>query len=136
MIQKNGALDTVAVELFASSNRVGKFQVLHEILMSGDEAPMLRALFGLCVVLEVGEHESGRGKLYIATSDLFQPLTEGEEIPTYRIEYAYDCAFDDPTHETVRVNNGPFGFVAVRQNIVRAPSIEFPLHLPLPSSTH
>jgi hypothetical protein len=84
------------------------------------------------VVLSCDEHESGRGKSYIGSSDLFQPLTEGEEIPQYRIEFAYDRAFDNPEHEAGRVNNGAFGFVAIRQNIIRVPTAALNYAVPQP----
>lgn len=109
-------------KVFSSSPRVGKFNISHELLNNPAERPMLQALMGLCVVLEVEEHESGRGKQYIATSELFQNLLEGEEIPNYRIEFAFDRAFDNPEYEVRRVDNGSFGFVAIRQHIVRVPT--------------
>lgn len=84
---------------------------------------MLRALFGLCVLIAVEPHESGRGNAYIAASDLFEALNEGEAIPNYRIEFAHARPFPDDAHERRRLNNGAFGFVAVRQNIVRVPTI-------------
>ena len=70
--------------IYPGSNRIGKFNLQHELLRDGAERPMLQALFGLCVVLGTEAHESGRGLTYIAASDLFQPLAEGEEIPEYR----------------------------------------------------
>jgi hypothetical protein len=111
--------------VYPSSNRIGKFNVSYEILEDGSARPMLQALFGLCVVLEVEEHESGRGKLYFAASDLFQPLAENEEVPEYRIEFACGMPFPNPEHEQRRLNSGAFGFVAVRQIIVRVPAATF-----------
>jgi hypothetical protein len=104
------------------SNRVGKFNLSHELMGSAAERPMVDALLSLCNVILRDEHESGRGMEYIATSDLFQPLVEGEEIPHYRIEYAFDMAFDNPELEANRTTTGKFGFVAIRQNIVRVPA--------------
>jgi len=107
---------------YPDSNRVGKFNIMHEQLHNGAERPMLQALFGLCVVLDTQEHESGRGKTYYAASELFQPLAEGEEIPEYRIEFAAPgVPFPNPEHEARRLASREFGFVAVRQNIVRVP---------------
>jgi len=112
---------------YPDSNRIGKFNIMHEQLRNGAERPMLQALFGLCVVLQVEDHESGRGKTYYAASELFQPLAEDEEIPEYRIEFAAGVPFPNPEHEARRLNSGTFGFVAVRQNIVRVPPAQ--MHL-------
>src|SRR4051812_12079480 len=106
---------------YPDSNRVGKFNLAHELLRDGAARPMLQALFGLCVILDVEEHESGRGKTYIAAAELFQPLAEGEEVPEYRIEFACNQAFANPEHEAKRLDSGAFGFVAIRQIIVRVP---------------
>jgi hypothetical protein len=76
---------------YPDSNRVGKFNITHEQLRNGAERPMLQALFGLCVVFDVEEHESGRGKTYY------------------------------PEHEARRLDSRDFGFFAVRQIIVRVP---------------
>ncbi len=114
---------------YSDSNRVGKFNILHEVLHDGRERPLLLALFGLCVVLEVYENESGRGKTYIAASYLFQPLAEGEEIPDYRIECYWpdqDCPSAEIEKECIRAN-GNFRFRAVRQNIVRVPPLNLSL---------
>jgi hypothetical protein len=101
------------------SNRVGSFNILNEVLR--DDAPMCAALFALCTLLASEDHESGRGKTYIAASALFEPLAEGEEIPEYRIEFARDCPLPNPEWEAKRVNSGAFGFAAFRKIIVRAP---------------
>jgi len=107
---------------YPDSNRVGKFNITHEQLRNGAERPMLQALFGLCVVFDVEEHESGRGKTYYAASELFQPLLEGEEFPEYRIEFAAPgVPFPNPEHQARRLDSREFGFIAVRQIIVRVP---------------
>lgn len=108
--------------IYHDSNRVGKFNIMHELLRDGSARPMLQALFGLCVILETEEHESGRGKVFYAASDLFQPLSDNEEIPEYRIEFACGMPFPDAEYEQKRTNNGPFGFVAIRQIILRVPA--------------
>lgn len=108
---------------YQDSGRIGKFKITHELLRSGVDRPMLQALFGQCIVLDSEQHESGRGVQYIAVSDLFQELKEGEEIPEYRIEFAHGVPFDNPELEARRVNSGAFGFVAVRQIVVRAPAV-------------
>jgi hypothetical protein len=116
------------------SNRVGKFRLPYELLGDDVKRPMVTALLSLCTVLDHYEHESGRGLEYIVASELFQPLIEGEEIPNYRIEFAYDRAFDNTEHEALRTNTGPFGFVAIRQHILRVPAaslghaVNYPLH--------
>ena len=122
--------------IYPGSNRIGKFNLQHELLRDGAERPMLQALFGLCVVLGTEAHESGRGLTYIAASDIFQPLAEGEEIPEYRIEFAAGVPFPNPEHEARRLNSGAFGFVAVRQIIVRVPAATFTTHGKLPNQLH
>jgi len=108
---------------YPDSNRIGKMLIARETLRDGTQRPMLQALFGLCIILEVGDHESGRGKEYIAASELFEPLAEGEEIPEYRIEQATLMPFAQADHEARRLNSGAFGFVAIRRIIVRVPAI-------------
>ena len=122
--------------VYPDSNRIGKFNVTHEILRDGSARPMLQALFGLCVVLDAEEHESGRGKTYITASDLFQPLAESEEVPEYRIEFACNQAFPNPEHEARRLNSGAFGFIAVRQTILRVPAATFTTHGKAPHQLH
>ena len=121
---------------YPDSNRIGKFNLAHELLRDGAARPMLQALFGLCVVLEAEEHESGRGKTYIAASELFQPLAEGEEIPEYRIEFACNQAFPNPDYEAKRMNSGAFGFVAIRNIIVRAPAAQLGQRAGKPGQLH
>jgi len=113
--------------VYPDSNRVGKFNLLYEVLRDGTQRPMMLALFGLCIILDVDEHESGRGKTYVAASELFQPLTEGEEIPEYRIEFAANMPFANKELEAKRLNSGQFGFVAVRKIIVRVPPAQLRL---------
>jgi hypothetical protein len=108
------------------SNRVGSFNILNEVLR--DDAPMCAALFALCTLLASEDHESGRGKTYIAASALFEPLAEGEEIPEYRIEFAYDQPFANPEWEARRVASGKFGFAAFRKIIVRVPTAQSGAH--------
>jgi len=122
--------------IYPDSNRIGKFNLQHELLRDGSVRPMLQALFGLCVVLDVEDHESGRGKTYICASDLFQPLAEAEEVPEYRIEFACNQPFTNPEHEERRLNSGAFGFVAVRQIIVRVPAATFTTHGKAPHQLH
>ena len=122
--------------VYPDSNRIGKFNLQHELLRDGSARPMLQALFGLCIVLEVEEHESERGKTYVAASDLFQPLAENEEVPEYRIEFACNQPFTDPEHEGRRLNSGAFGFVAVRQIILRVPTASFITHGKAPNQLH
>jgi len=109
---------------YPDSNRIGKFNIPYALLRDGTERPLLNALFGLCVILEMEDHESGHGKVYTAASEqLFQPLREGEEIPDYRIECAWpDTQFTNKDHEAecVRTPQG-FRFKAIRQIIVRVP---------------
>lgn len=112
--------------VFPDSNRIGKFRILYEILRDGRERPLLQALFGLCVILQTEPCESGRGTFYIAASDLFQPLAEGEEIPEYRLEVAWpDQAFPDPEREKDALQSNGFRFAAIRKVIVRVPLASF-----------
>jgi hypothetical protein len=108
------------------SNCIGSFNILDATLR--DDAPMCAALFALCTLLAVEDHESGRGKTYIAASALFEPLAEGEEIPEYRIEFAYDRPFEIPELEARRVASGKFGFAAFRKIIVRVPTAQSGAH--------
>ena len=103
---------------YPDSNRIGQFNVLFEA-----HDPRLAALMSLCTVLRSERHESGRGMSYIAASALFEPLAEGEEVPGYRIECAYDCAFEQHEHQARRIDAGQFGFVAIRQVVVRVPAV-------------
>lgn len=109
---------------YPDSPRIGKFNILREVLQDGRERSLLQALFAVCVVLEAYPNESGRGTTYIAASELFQPLAEGEEIPEYRIECAWpDQQFRNPDHELDCVRSGEFRFRAVRQIVVRVPAV-------------
>lgn len=118
--------------VYSGSNRIGKFNLLYSLLQDGTQRPMLQALFGLGVVLDTFENESGRGKTYIVASDLFQPLSEGEEIPEYRIEFACNQPFPNSEYELRRLNNGVFGFVAIRQIVVRVPPAQLAMRPALP----
>jgi hypothetical protein len=131
-----GSMGAEKMEIFSSSDRVGKFKILHKSLGDPADQPLLQALMGLCIVLHVEEHESGRGKQYYASSVLFQPLLEGEEIPEYRIDFAFDSAFPNPEHEAKRINNGAFGFVAIRQHIVRVPAAALAHAVKVPGPIH
>lgn len=118
---------TEAIELsYPDTNRLGKLLILDRALR--DDAAMVGALFGLVKVIKEGRHESGRGKeFYVACPadvPLFEPLREGEEIPEYRVEFVYDRKFERDDLEARRVNNGRFGFVAIRNFIIRVPPIQ------------
>jgi hypothetical protein len=105
---------------YTASNKIGSFNLMYEVLNDGRNRSWLQALFGLCIILHVEENESGRGKTYIAASELFQPLNEGEEIPEYRIE----CELAKPFTEEEQAKalaGGKFKFYAVRKIIVRVP---------------
>lgn len=89
---------------FSPDNRIGQFNVLYEQL---EDRLLFEALFSKCVVIHTEDHECGRGKRYICSSALFEPATEGEEIPEYRIESEYV--------------DGKFTFTAIRNTIIRVP---------------
>lgn len=123
---------------YPDSNRIGQFRIMHEVLLDGREAPLLKALFSLCVILHTEQDETGRGLHYYAVSELFQPIPEGE-IPEYRIECAWpDQAFKNPEHELgcLKAVGSGFRFKAIRQNIVRVPPASLSAHPRLPGRTH
>lgn len=118
---------------YPDSNKVGKFNLPFKTLEDGTQRPMIAALFALVTVIGREEHESGRGVTFYAASELFQPLTEGEEVPEYRIEFACNMPFSDPEHEAKRTNSGPFGFVAIRNLIIRVPPATVAVKTPAPA---
>jgi len=122
--------------VYPDSNRLGQFFVPYEVLRNGADRPLLQALFGLCLPLKTEEHENGRGLRYYAVSAMFQELLEGEEIPEYRI--AMVCGkFENPEYERQRTNSGEFGFVAVRNTIIRVPPVHVSVNTaPLNQVTH
>jgi hypothetical protein len=113
---------------YPNSNRIGRFRILYTVLE--EDRQMCGALFALCrsseehpyaAMLCVEPHESGRGVEYTAACPLFDELKEGEEIPEYRIEFAYDRPFENPEWEARRKESGKFRFAAFRNIIVRVP---------------
>lgn len=121
--------------VYSESPRIGKFSLLDGVLADGSNRPWLQALFGLCVVLETGRDESGRGVEYVCASELFQPLVEGEDVPRYRIE----CDLAKPFTEEERakaLESRRFLFYAVRQIIVRVPPAQFGGVARLPRNVH
>ena len=117
---------------YANSNRIGKVNILYEVLR--DEPEMIGALQALLLpIIESFDHASGRGKTYIAASKLFHELQENDEIPEYRIEFVYDQHFENPEREAARINSGRFGFVAIRNHIVRAPLLNIAARASHPS---
>lgn len=113
--------------VYSQSPKIGKFSLLDEVLGGDANRPWLQALFGLCVVLETQRDESGRGVQYIAASELFQPLAEGEEIPKYRIECDLARAFT-PEERAKALESRRFLFYAVRQHVVRVPALALETH--------
>lgn len=111
--------------LYKDSNRLARINILFDMLREHRE--MVGALMALLVPLQVEPYESGRGMTYIVACDakvpLFEELAEGEEIPEYRIVWAFDGAFPEPEREARRVSSGKFGFVAIRNTIVRVPAV-------------
>jgi hypothetical protein len=120
---------------YPASNRIGKFLIRYETLENGAERPWLQALFGLCVPLEVVDHECGRGKEFCCASEMFQPLAEGEEIPQYRIECEIARPFT-PEENAKATTSGRFKFYAVRRIIVRVPPATLSLSGKLPQNLH
>lgn len=118
--------------VYPDSNRVGKFRIKYEQLRCGADAPLLKALFGLCVILETEEvDETGHGKMFYASSDLFEPLAEGENIPEYRIECAWpDQPFKNPDYEKDCIRAGNFRFRAVRKYVINVPPLTTVVSIP------
>jgi len=123
---------------YPDSNRIGHFSVLFEVLHDGARRPMLKALFGLCVVIKTEPDESGRGTTYYCQSELFDELCEGEEIPKYRIEvcHASPVPLTDPVLEERRKDNAGWSFAAVRNTIVRVPPAQLGISIRKPSQLH
>ena len=107
---------------YPNSPRIGQFRVLYQTLR--DDGPMFAALLALCIVIRVDECESGRGKVWVCASPLFDELKEAEEIPEYRLEFSYDRPFENPEWEARRVESGKFRFAAFRKIIVRVPPLQ------------
>lgn len=107
---------------YSDSPRVGKFLLPNAL---SEDRDLCRALLSLCTVLEHKPHESGQAEEFFASSPMFDPLHEGEEIPTYRIDFVANCPFDREEDEARRHNVGPFGFAATRQYILRVPPATF-----------
>lgn len=105
---------------YPDSNQVGGFNLTYEMQKDRE---LVHALTGICTLLHVEPHESGRGTHYIASSPLFQTLNDGEDIPDYRIEFRHQATFEDPEAEARRVPSGNFGFVAYRQHVIRVPTL-------------
>lgn len=115
---------------YSSSNRIGKFRVMYETL---EDREAMRSLFALCVVLEAWEHESGRGREYIAVSELFEEVPEGGEVPQYRIEFDHpSLPLKGREPKAKFLKSLGFEWRAVRQNIVRVPllNINTTMHKP------
>ena len=104
---------------YANSNRVGCFRILRD---NAIEPAFLKALHALITPLHKEPDDTGRGVMFFAASDLFEPIEEGAEVPEYRIEAVYDGHFEAPDWEARRVNSGRFGFVAIRKIVVRVPT--------------
>jgi len=122
------------MEIYGNSNRIGRMLLLHDVLQDESNRPWLKALFALCLPLEILDHESGRGKEYICSSDLFDPLRQGEEIPEYRIECELALPFTEEENRRATAS-GPFKFYAVRKIIVRVPVAQIGTR-PLRSNLH
>jgi len=105
----------------SDSNRVGRLLILYETLR--DDRAMIGALLALCTVIHVEDHESGRGKAFVVACAGLDELVEGQEIPDYRVECAYDQAFENPEWQQRRHDSGKFGFAFFRKIVVRVPPI-------------
>jgi len=108
---------------YPDSNRLGQFLIAHETLRA--DSSMVGALIALFAVLHIEDHESGRGKVFTVAAKppmiALDELDDGEEIPQYRVEFAYGRPFENPEWEARRINSGRFGFAFFRKIIVRVP---------------
>ena len=108
---------------YSDSNRIGKFSIMFEML---EDRELIGALMALMApVLEAYPHESGRGTTFVAASELFQELQEGDEIPEYRIEFDHPTRPLPPERARECTKSGAFGFRAIRNTIVRVPPATF-----------
>ena len=111
---------------YVDSNRLGKFNLTFEMQKDRE---LMGSLFKLMTpVIEAYPHESGRGTTFVAVSELFHQLGEGEEIPQYRLEFDHPSA--PPLSEEARrecTKSGAFGWRAIRNNIVRVPPLNINL---------
>lgn len=122
---------------FPDSNRIGKFSILSGVLAGPENRVWLKALMGLCIILEAYPDESGRGTTYIAASELFDELKEGDEVPTYRIDMVgHGARFDNDVLEARRVDSGNIGFAAVRNTIIRVPLAQIATNMGVPGKPH
>lgn len=109
---------------YSATNHLGRFNVLYEQLAS--DRLLWQTILGLGVVIEAFPHESGRGTTYILASEkLFQPLTEGEEIPQYRLDVAKNEPFRDEQLEArcvkLKIEGSEVRIAATRQHIIHVP---------------
>lgn len=114
-------------------NRVGRVSILYATLHDGAERPMLRALFDLCRLVSEFPHECGRGQTFVLDGPLFDELAPGDEVPEYRVEYAWaGRPFTNPEHEQGCVRSGAFRFKAIRKIVIRVPPAALKAVAPLP----
>ena len=109
------------MEFTSDSAKVGVMLITFETMTDRE---LMHALMELCTVLHIEPHESGRGNRFVVVSELFQDLRSQEEIPEYRVEFrTTGIPFENPEFEAKRLNSAGFGFVAIRQNVIRVPAI-------------
>ena len=107
---------------YSDSNRIGKFNIMFEML---EDRELIGALMALITVLEAYPHESGRGTTFIGASEIFQELQPGDEIPEYRLEFDHPIRPLPPERARECTKSGAFGFRAIRNTIVRVPPATF-----------
>lgn len=118
---------------YSASNKIGKFNITWEQL---NDREIMASLFALLdAVLHCYDHESGRGKTYIAASDkLFQQVEEGGEVPQYRLEFDHPLKplpDREAAAQCVKSKHG-FSWRAVRNHIVRVPPLNIHMQPRLP----
>lgn len=113
------------------SNRIGCFRVLF-----GADPQLMHALSKIITPLRKEPDETGRGIMYYAASDLFEPLNEGDGIPEYRIEAVYDGHFAQADHEARRIEAGQWAFVAIRKIVIQVPPATWAHISPAPLTRH
>lgn len=117
---------------FPNSNRIGKYRIMREFMTDDENRPILKALQSIVLIIETEPDETGRGTMFYAASDLFEPIAEGGEIPEYRLCWARNCHFEREDYEAKRIDGKAgeetIGFVAIRKIVIHVPPATLALY--------